>query len=164
MEKMLIQSQPIRNWTLIETAIAVGNNRIAIQDQPMLKSYAGHRVVIKSLELITAKALTNGVNVNGATITRADIIKMVLVLYCEGWEQVQYIPLSRLIAIQDADSAVGTTIPFMKDATFFENLKDVDWTKSYFLTAAGTTIATAGVIILGVQYSVFNDNGQEIRP
>jgi hypothetical protein len=164
MEKLLVQAQPIKNWTLIETLIAVGNSRIAIQDQPMLKSFAGHRVVIKSLELITAKMLTNGVLNAGANITRADLIKTVLVLYSEAWEQIQYIPLARLVSSHDSDATTATTIPFMNDPVLFENLKDVDWTKSYFLTANGTTIATAGVIILGVQYQVYNDAGQEIRP
>jgi len=164
MEKMLIQSQPIKNWTLVETVIAVGNTRIPIQDQPMLKSYAGHKVVIKGIELITAKGLTHGVLNSAANITRADLIKTVLVLYCNGWEQVQYLPLSRLIGLHDADATTATTVPFMDQPTFFENLSDVDWTKSYFLTANGQSIATAGVIMLGVQYQVFNDQGQETRP
>lgn len=164
MEKMLVQAQPIKNWTLVETLAAVGNTRIPIQDQPMLKSYAGHKVVIKAIEVITAKMLTNGVLNATANLTRADLIKLVLVLYCDGWEQVQYIPLARLVSIHDTDSAVGTTVPFMNDPALFENLKDVDWTKSYFQTANGTSIATAATIILGVQYQVFNDQGTEIRP
>jgi hypothetical protein len=164
MEKVLIQSEPIKNWTLIETVIAVGDRRIPIQDQPMLRSTSGHKVVIKSIELITVKQLPNGVLNAGANISRADLIKTVLVLYSNGWEQVQYIPLARLIGAHDMDATTATTIPFMRDVTMFENLADVDWTKSYFLLSPGQSIAAAGVIVLGIQYQVFNNNGQEIRP
>jgi len=160
----LIQSQPIINWTIVEVVAAVGNSRIPIQDQPMLKSYSDHRIVIKSIELITPKVLTNAVLNSGANMTRADIIKSVLVLYSEQWEKIQYIPLARLIGSHDADATTATTLPFMNDVTMFENLSDVDWTKSYIQTANGQTIAVAGVFIFGIQYLVFNNAGQAIKP
>lgn len=164
MEKVLIQSQPIVNWTIVELVAAIGNSRIPFQDQPMLKSYSDHKIVIKSIELITPKMLTNAVLNSGANMTLADIIKCVLVLYSEQWEKIQYIPLARLIAVHDADATTATTIPFMNDVTMFENLGDVDWTKSYIQTANGTTIAAAGVFLFGIQYLVFNNQGQSIKP
>lgn len=160
----LVQAQPIVNWTLVEIPIAVGNQRIAIQDQPMLRTYPGHKVVVKGIECITAKVLTNAVLNVGANITRADLIKCVLVLYSQQWEKVQYIPLARLVSVFDTDSAVATTIPFVANPVTFEDLTEVDWTKSYIQTANGTSIATAGVIILGVQYLTLNDSGQQIKP
>lgn len=160
----LVQAQPIVNWTIVEIPVAVGDRRVAIQDQPMLRTYPGHRVVIKGIECITAKVLTNAVLNSGANITRADLIKSTLVLYSQQWEKVQYMPLARLVSVFDTDSAVGTTIPFVANPVTFEDLTEVDWTKSYIQLANGTSIATAGVIILGIQYLTFNDSGDKIKP
>jgi hypothetical protein len=166
MEKILIQSQPITNWTLVEIPIpAQAVTRVAIPDQVMLKSYPGHTVLIKAIECISNKVLTNGMTQPGINAVRAEIIKASLVLYVEGWEKVQYIPLARLISMADTDSAVATTIPFVWNPVTFENLARVDWTKSYIQYASGTTsVGTAYNFILGVQYSVFNDRGEEVKP
>jgi len=166
MEKVYIQQEPVDNWTLVEIPIpAQAVNRQAVPDQLMLKSYPDHFVTVKSIEVITAKQLTNAVLNNGANAARAEIIKATLVLYCDGWEKVQYIPLSRLIATYDADAATATTIPFMQNPTTFENLRNVDWTKSYIQYANGLNSSGAAyVFILGVKYVIQNNRGEVIKP
>jgi len=164
MEKILAQSQPISNWTLVEVPIASGATRVAIQDQPMLRNDADKRVVIKAIELFSNKVLTHGVLQSGTAITRADIIKATLVLYSQQWEKVQYIPLARLISMHDSDATTATTIPFNNDPVTFENLGDVDWTKSYVQFANGQSASAASVAIFGVQYQVYDSMGRERKP
>lgn len=162
--KELVQSQPIVNWTIVETVIANASTRVPFQDQPMLRNTDGKKVFIKSIECISAKMLTNGVLNSGTTTTRDDLRKMVLVVYSQQWERVQYIPLTRLIAQHDSDATTATTIQFMNDPTMFENLTDVDWTKSYVQFANGTSASAASVLILGIQYVVYDSNGNVTRP
>ena len=164
METVLIQAQPIVNWTLVEVPIASDSTRVAIQDQPMLRNADGKKVVIKSIETITAKTLVAGVLNSGSTTPRVDIIKSTLVLYSSQWEKVQYMPLARLISMHDMDATTATTIPFNNDPVTFENLADVDWTKSYIQFANGQKAAGASVLILGIQYQVFDSSGREIKP
>jgi len=167
MDKIILaQNQPIVNYTVVEIPVtANGLSQIAIADQPMLKSYSGHKVVIKAIELITAKALTNAPVSGLALAARAELIKASLVLYCQGWEQEQYVPLLRLNGFQDADATTATTIPYVKDFQAFSNLNNVDWTKSRVQYSNGTVSASSSyAFLLGVQYLVFDNDGNEIRP
>ena len=165
-EKVLIQSQPINNYTTVEIPVtANGLTRIAIPDQLMLKSYPGHTVVIKAIELISVKVLTRALLNAMANAPLAEVIKAALVLYCEGWEKVQYLPLARLNPVHDADSTAATTFPFIEQAQTFENLKALDWTKSYVQFGNGAVSANSSyAFMLGIQYIILNDSGSEIKP
>jgi hypothetical protein len=165
-EKVLIQSQPINNYTTVEIPVtANGLTRIAIPDQLMLKSYPGHTVVIKAIELISVKVLTRAMLNAMANAPLTEVVKAALVLYCEGWEKVQYLPFARLNPVHDADSTAATTFPFIEQAQTFENLKALDWTKSYVQFGNGAVSANSSyAFMLGIQYIILNDSGSEIKP
>jgi len=165
-ERVLIQSQPVNNYTTVEIPVtANGLTRIAIPDQLMLKSYPGHTVVIKAIELISVKVLTRAILNAMANAPLAEVVKAALVFYCEGWEKIQYIPLARLQPVHDSDSTAATTFPFIEQAQTFENLRNLDWTKSYVQYGNGSVSANSPyAFILGVQYTTLNDQGAEIKP
>ena len=165
-KNILVQAAPIVNYTIVEVPVtANGLGQVPIPDQPMLKSFAGHIVVIKSIELITAKVLTNAPLSGNTTAARAEIIKASLVLYSDGWEKLQYFPLARLIAARDSDSLAATTIPFSPNTPAFENLRSVDWTKSY-VKYSNTLVSAAATysFVFGVQYVVLGSGDVERRP
>jgi len=115
--------------------------------------------------VVTPKVLTNAPVSGLALAARAELIKASLVLYCQGWEQEQYVPLLRLNGFQDSDATTATTIPYVKDFQAFANLNNVDWTKSRVQYSNGTVSASSSyAFLLGVQYLVFDNNGNEIRP
>jgi hypothetical protein len=165
-ERVLIQAQPINNYTTVEVPVtANGLSRIAIPDQLMLKSYPGHQVVIKAIELISVKVLTRAMLNAMANAPLAEVVKAALVLYCEGWEKVQYLPLARLNPVHDSDATAATTFPFIEQAQTFENLKSVDWTKSYVQYGNGAVSANSSyAFVLGIQYMILNEQGSEIKP
>jgi hypothetical protein len=166
MNTLLVKETPINNFTLVDIPVtANGLTKVAIQDQPLLKSYSNHRVVVKGLRCITAKVLSNAPISGNAIATRAELLKASLVLYCNGWEKEQYIPLLMLNPMADADSAVGTTVPYAFNPIDFMDLKDVDWTKSYIQYSNSTSSASSTYsFLLAVNYLILNDNGQEIKP
>jgi len=165
-ERVLIQSQPVNNYTTVEIPVTSnGLTRIAIPDQLMLKSYPGHQVVIKAIELLTVKIITRAMINAMANAPLAEVVKAALVLYCEGWEKVQYIPLARLNPAYDSDGTAATTFPFMQSVQTFENLRSVDWTKSYIQYGNGAVSANSPyAFILGTQYMILNEQGAEIKP
>lgn len=130
-ETILVQNQPVVNYTIVEVQVtANGLGQVSITDQPMLKSYQGHRVVIKAIETIPPKALAKAPVSGLAAAPLAEMQKASLVLYCDGWEKEQYVPILRLNAFHDGDSTAATTVPFVNDFQAFSNLNNVDWTKS----------------------------------
>lgn len=163
---ILVKEQPIDNFTIVEIPVtANGLTKVAIPDQPMLKSYSGHKVRVKGIRTITAKVLSNSV-VNGNTVAaRAELLKASLVLYCEGWEKEQYVPLLMLNPIADADATTATTIPYAFNPMEFADLSDVDWTKSYIQYSNGTSSANSTYsFVLAVNYLVYDNTGKVIRP
>lgn len=163
---ILVQEQPINQWELVEVPVIVnGVGRVAIPDQPMLKSWDEHMVVIKAIEIITAKTLSHAPIGGQVAATRAELIKCSLVLYSDGWEMEHFLPLQRLICVHDADATTATTNPFMNNPTRFEDLKKVDWTKSYVQYSNGQVSANVPYAFLfGVQYLVFDSTGKRIKP
>jgi hypothetical protein len=163
---LLIKEQPVNNWTMVEVPVtANGLTKVAIPDQPMLKSYSDHHVVIRSIRNISAKVLTNAPLSGNAVAARAEQIKATLVLYCSGWEKEQYIPLLMLNPVADADATTATTIPYMFQALEFEDLKDVDWTKSYVQFSNGTVSASSPYSFLfGINYLILDNNSRSIKP
>jgi len=166
MNTLLVKETPINNFTLVDIPVtANGLTKVAIQDQPLLKSYSNHRVVVKGLRAITAKILTNAPISGNAISTRAELLKASLVLYCNGWEKEQYIPLLMLNPMADADATTATTIPYAFNPMDFIDLKDVDWTKSYIQYSNGTSSANSTYsFLLAVNYLILNDSGQEVKP
>lgn len=146
---IIAQSSPRPASQLVEIPVAVnGQSRINLPDVQQLRSLIDMIIVLKAIRLITAQVLTNAVTSAGVTAPVAELQKMTLVLYCEGWEKGYQIPILTL-----NDMAANATIPHNYALTQFDNWQKVDWSKSYLQYANGTVSAGAPyVVILDVQY------------
>jgi len=159
---ILVQEEPRGPSQLVEIPVATnGRNRVPIPNQQNLQNDPNLIITIKSIRLITDKILSNAPTDGAVTAPLAELRKMSLVIYCEGWEKGYLIPVLTLNDIVDADSANATTIPYVPTAPRFDDWKNVDWTKSYLLYSNGTVSANAPyTVIFDVQYDRINKNGQ----
>lgn len=163
MEKVVYQQEPLANYWLIEIPVpAQAVTSVAIPTQNWLRSTNGKIVIIKSLELVTAKTLAKA-PVSGATnATLAELLKASLTLYSDGWERLQYVPLLRLNSLHDSDSAVATTIPFTQEVQKTD-FRSVEWEKSK-INFNGASSGSAYSILIGIQYLVVDGQGKVIKP
>lgn len=157
---ILVQEEPRGPSQLVEVPVTVnGAGRINFPDVQQLRDMIDQRVIIKAIRLITADIVTNGAIQPFATAPVAELQKMYMVIYCEGWEKAQYIPL----LILNDTTVPGGTIPHRYHKTQFDNWMNVDWSKT-FIQYANTT-ASAGapyVILFDVEYVKLNAEGKEI--
>jgi hypothetical protein len=154
---VLVQESPRGPSMLIEVpVIANGKQRINFPDVQQLRSTEDLIIIIKSLRVIPLAVLAAGPT-SGVNAPNAELVKMTLVIYCEGWEKAQYIPV---LVLNDLENA---TVPFRFNATKFDNWKKVDWTKSYLQLGNGLTTAnTPYNVLFEVEYERITANGQII--
>lgn len=157
---VLVMEEPRGPSQLVEVPITTVLARIPFPDVQQLRSQQGQRIIIKAMRLITSDALVGGVLNQLPTAPSTELQKMVLVLYSEGWEKGQFIPINTL----NDFNVDGTTNTHRYNATKFNNWSNVDWPKSYIQFAAGTqsVIGDAGyVVMLDVEYIRLNSDGTE---
>lgn len=144
-QQILVQEEPRGPSILIEIPVSTnGQQRVPIPDISQLRSTTTQRIVIKGLRLISAEVLTNGVISASPTAPAAELAKMTLTIYAEGWEKGQTIPL---LTLNDMVFTTGA-IPYRFNPTRFDNWVAVDWPKSYIQFANSTTSAGAPYVIL----------------
>lgn len=160
---VLLQEQPRGSSILVEVPIVAGTQRQNLPDVQQLRSQEGQVIIIKAIRLITAKVLTNAITLSGTNAPVSELRKMVLTLYCEGWEKGKYIPLLVLNDVNDSDATAGTTIQFRNNPTKLDNWRNVDWAQSYIQFANGQAPAGAPyVVIFEVEYEKLNAKGLPI--
>jgi len=161
---ILVQEEPRGPSQLIEIPkVAQAVSRITIPDIQQLRSQVGQVIVIKALRLITDKILTNLPTSGLVNATLAELRKMSLIIYCEGWEKGYLIPILTLNDMVDSDSTAATTIPFRNKTTRFANWENVDWSKSYIQYSNGSpSSAGAYGIILEAEYVKLDSQGKII--
>jgi len=160
---ILVQEEPRGPSQLIEIPVPLATQKQRLPDVQQLRSQEGQTIIIKALRLITNKVLTNAMVLTGTNATLAELRKICLVLYSEGWEKGQMIPLLSLNDMADADSANATTIPYRNKTTRFNNWRNVDWAQSYLLYANGVPAAgTPYVVLLEAEYIKLDKHGDEI--
>lgn len=138
-------------------------SRVQLPDQQQLRSLPDRMIVIKAIRLITDKVLTNSPTLGFPNAALAELRKISLVIYSEGWEKGHLIPLLELVDIADADSTAATTIPYKLKTTRFADWKNVDWSKSYLQYSNGTpSSGSAYAVLLEVEYQQFDNQGQVI--
>lgn len=157
---IIFQDEPRGPSMLVEIPVlANGVQRVKVPPQDQLRSDEDQRVVIKSIRLVSEEVLTNGILTNAATAPVAELQKIALTLYCEGWEKGQYIPI---LSLNDM-ALPGGNVPHRYQQTNFDNWVNVSWEKSYLQFAAGTVSANAPyVVLLDVQYVKLNKLGEPI--
>lgn len=157
---LLVQEEPRGPSQLIEVPVATnGVTRVNFPDIQQLRDLANQRIVIKAIRLITADILTNGMISGSTTAAVAELQKMALVIYCEGWEKAQYIPV---LTLNDVTLPAGA-IPHRYHKTQFDNWENVDWSKSY-IQYANTTVSAGApyVVMFDVEYVKLDASGREI--
>jgi len=165
MRNVFLPSVPVANWEIVEIPVASGATRAAVPDQPMLKSFPGKRLIVKSIGLITAKILSHAPLSGVVNAAVAEFRKITLVVYVNGWERLHFIPLLMMNGTADADSTAATTVQFVPTGPMnFDGVMDVDWTKSYLQFSTGLTAASAYSVLLGVNYVSLNDEGLSVKP
>jgi len=148
---ILVQEEPRVASQLIEIPVAAnGLTRVPFPDIQQLRSDTTQLIIIKTMRLITADVLTHGVINNGVAAPVAELQKMTVVLYSDGWERGQLIPI---LTFNDM-TLPGGAIPHRYHQTRFANWKKVDWSKSYLQFANATVSANSPyVVMFDVEYA-----------
>ncbi len=151
---IMLQEEPRVASILMEIPVTVANQgRVNLPDTAQLRSTTDVKIILKSMRLITDPVLTNSVLVAGVAAPLAELQKMSLTIYAEGWEKGQTIPILTLNDMQTP----GTLIPFKQGPTYFDNWTNVDWPKSYIQYSNGTVSAgTPYVVLIDIQYLRLN--------
>jgi hypothetical protein len=157
---VFVQQEPRGPSQLIEVAVpSNGKQRIPFPDVQQLRSTTTQRIIIKGIRLITSEVLSNGPVTGNTNAPLAELQKISLVIYCEGWEKAQFIPA---LVLNDA-STPGGTMPHRYHATRFNNWENVDWTKSYLQYSNGTsTASTPYCVMFDVEYIKLDGDGKLI--
>src|SRR5688572_4521496 len=157
---VFLQDEPRGPSIMIEVPVSSnGKGRVALPDVAQLRSTTDQKIVLKSIRLITSDILTNGPLTGLVNAPLAELQKMTLTLYAEGWEKGQTIPL---LPLNDV-ALSGGTFPHRYSQTNFNNWSAVDWPKSYIQFANGTVSAnTPYVVLLDVQYVKISATGNVI--
>ena len=138
----------------IPAAVAAGG-KVFIKDQPQLRTQTDQLVIIESMETYDVAALA--VSPSGVAMpSTANLANTILVLNIAGYDNMQYIPLSVMNPLASSDTAVQR-IWNVQGKFLFDQLWQVDWTKSYLQFGA---LQAGGISFgLGVYYRVVpNDN------
>lgn len=148
--KIIFQEEPRGPSVTVEVLIpANGIQRQPFPDVQQLRSTPDRIIVLKAMRLITADVLTNGILKAGTTAPLAELQKMTLTLYCDGWEKMSNMPI---LPLNDTADPTGA-IPFRYRQTNFDDWRAVSWDKSFIQFANGTVSANAPYVVLfDVQY------------
>lgn len=158
MQQVLVQEEPRGPSVLIEVNVpTAGVQRVPFPDISQLRSTTEQRIVIKGMRLISAEVLTNGIISGNATAPAAELAKMSITLYAEGWEKGQTIPI---LTLNDFVFTTGA-IPYRNHPTRFDNWVNVDFPKSYIQYANSTVSAgTPYVVLIDCEYIRLDAQGQ----
>lgn len=159
-EVVFLQDEPRGPSIIVEIPVLTnGRQRQPLPDVAQLRSTTEQRIIVKSMRLITAEILTNAPLLGNTNAPIAELRKMTLTIYSEGWEKGQNIPL---LTLSDTSMAAGT-FPHRFDQTNFNNWSAVDWPKSYIQYCNGTVSAnTPYAVLLDVQYVKLDATGNVI--
>jgi hypothetical protein len=140
-------------YELIEVQVPANltQTRFNVPDQPQLRTDQDADIIIQAIETFDVLAVSLSPN-NVAVIPVAFMLQTFLILYVMGEESTYRVPLNQLIRIAGR-GGTGVPAPFNYELQKLKNLQ-VDWTKSYFMTAtpfAGGTFPTFS-FLLGVHY------------
>jgi hypothetical protein len=158
---IMVQEEPRGPSQLVEVIIDVNaRSKFPFPDQQQLRSLIDQNVIVKGMRLITSDVLANGPITGAANATLAELQKISLVIYAEGWEKATNMPV---LPLNDVATPAGT-FPYRDHATRFNNWARVDWSKSYILFSNGSGGAAGApyCLMLDVEYQKLGDDGAPI--
>jgi hypothetical protein len=158
---ILVQEEPRGPSQLVEVQVTSnGLTRVNFPDIQQLRSMVGQRIIIKGMRLITDNVLTKAPLSGNTTAPIAELKKIALTIYCQGWEKGQLIPV---LTLNDVSGDGGASIPYRMFPTKFSNWENVDWSKSYLQFSNGTSSANAPYSVLfDIEYVKLDSSGAEI--
>ncbi len=135
----------IKRYEQIELVIPTGApTKVMFADLPNLRNQTDQNVIVKDIEIFTATVMPT--SPNGVTVSPiAEMKKAVLVLYNNGEESIFRVPLLKFNRTNDFAN------PFQEQFDSFDDLRNVDWSKSYVLFSSAPA-NTPYVFLLGVSY------------
>lgn len=162
-QKVLVMEEPRGPSQLIEVPVtAAGLGKVVFPDIQNLRSQVGQVIIIKAMRLITDPVLTFASTGGQQTAPLTELQKICLVIYCEGWEKGQLIPILTLNDMY----AEASNIPFRKEKMRFNNWKNVDWSKTFLQYSNGQPSVLPGgnpySVMLDVEYVKLDAQNQEI--
>lgn len=162
MEKIiLVQEEPRGPSILVEVPVLTnGQGRVTLPDVPQLRNTTDQIIIIKAMRIITADTLSRAPIGGQVAAPLAELQKLSIILYAEGWEKGQNIPL---LVLNDVATPAGN-IPYRQNPTKFSSWRNVDWNKSYIQYSNGTTGSanTPYSVMFDIEYVKINAAGVEI--
>lgn len=148
----LVQVEPRGPSQLIEVPVTVGGvSKINFPDIANLRNQGDQIIIIKGVRLITAAVLTNGPLTGLVTSPDTELQKISLVLYSEGWEKGQLIPI---FVLNDMVATAGNAT-YRQLPTKFDSWMNLDWNKSFLQYSNGTSSNVGAgnyCVMLDVEY------------
>lgn len=158
MSVVLVKEEPLGPSQLIEVPVTANQQRVNFPDIQQLRSMVNQKIVIKGIDLIIPQVLSNGPITGLAAAPASEIVKISLVVYCEGWEKAQNFPLFSFNNVHVPTVAV----PFAPIRVRLDNWQNVDWSKTYLQFSNGTTSVGSYAVLLNVFYERLNATTGEI--
>jgi hypothetical protein len=137
---------------VIIPATAVSPGRFPFTDQPFLRTDNEKTVIIDAIENFSNQALAISPISTQPVSPVAAIANAVLTLNVEGFEDFQSIPLASLGRVNSDTGA--TFVPFVNDLFAFNEVKRINWQKSYIQLVAAP-VAPPFSYLFQVYYRVF---------
>lgn len=161
MDTILVKEEPNGPSQLIEVPVtANGQQRVNFPDIQQLRSMANQRIIIKGIDAVIPQVLSNGPITGLATSPVAEMAKISLVIYCEGWEKAQFFPLLMF----NSASVPTVAVPYFQSKTKFADWENVDWSKTYLQYSNGTVSAGSPyAVLLNVLYERIKLDGTIIK-
>jgi hypothetical protein len=159
---MLVREEPRGPSILIEVPITTNKQKVPLPDVQELRSTVGQTIIIKSIRLLSAKVLANGIISQLVNAPLGQLINMTLTLYSQGWLKGQNIPVLVLNDVNDSDAATASTIPFRNVATKLADWRNVDWPQSFIQFANGFVPTPSYVVMFEVEYLKLNAQNEVI--
>lgn len=157
---ILVQEEPRGPSQLVEVPVPTnGVAKVVFPDIQQLRSTVDQRIIVKAIRLITFPVLALAPTLGGANAVLTELQKISLVIYCEGWEKAQLLPI---LTLNDM-FVEGSGIPYRKNQTRFNNWENVDWSKTYLQYSNGSVVVGAPYnLLFDVEYIKLDGKNREI--
>lgn len=159
---ILVQEEPLSCFETIETPILVadaGKFRIPMQDSQQLRSDTTTTIIIKAIRITVPGKLTFGPITGLAIAPVAELQKLTMTIYAEGWEKGHNMPVLNFNDV----IVPGGTEPYRNHTSKLMDWTKVDWPKSFYQFSNGSGGAVPGAagycIMMEVEYVRMDSRG-----
>lgn len=155
---LLVQEAPRGPSTTIEVPVTAGQSSVTFNVEQDLISNTTQNVIITSLRLVTFPELAFATVSGNVNAPLAELQKISLLLYAEGWNKGFNIPVLSLNNV----FTEGSGVPFRDRTQKLANWKNVVWNKTQLIYANGQPSVGVYSVIFEVEYVRYDNMGVEI--